>query len=508
MKVYETYEDFDYNDLLLYAGIDCIVTSELLSKLFDILVEEPLYIEVLNERKTKKKVKKRIPSILESYLEFTKEAHEFIIDMELNGIKYDVDLNRKIKEQMETEIAGLEAAIFQSLGKKIDLNSGPTISELIYEEYKIEAKSFTKTGEPSTDGDSLKALSEERPDLPWLGLIAKRNDIASLYRTFIATYVEDFVKSDGRIHPLYNLTGTGSFRITGEDPNLTQLPRPKHGYNIRDCFIVEEGNCFITADFSSAEVKILGALCKDPALLKAIEEGKDFHSFSASRMLGIEYEDFVEGIENKTHSKHKYFKEQRQFAKALTFGILYGSSSAGIAFNIGISKEKAEELIRLYFNTFPGIKTYVENTHEMALLNQYVFGPFYQRKHTFGTLPVFKGTAVYNGALRLAQNVRVQNTASSFGLFCFTKLNQAIKRIGGKCLCTVYDSIELEVPIDRAAEAVELIYYYLNEYPVEYFTWLDLPVGIEVEIGKSWGSAEVVHKGVTQEEILKILSKQ
>ena len=133
-----------------------------------------------------------------------------------------------------------------------------------------------KTGEPSLDGEALLKLSKAYPDLTWLSLIAKRNDIASLYRTFVANYVKDYVKSDGRIHPSFNLNGTGSFRISGEDPNLTQLPNIKHGYNIRELFTVPKGCIFLAADYSSAEVKVLGMICKDEKLLQAIKDGKDF----------------------------------------------------------------------------------------------------------------------------------------------------------------------------------------------------------------------------------------
>lgn len=104
--------------------------------------------------------------------------------------------------------------------------------------------------------------------------------------------------------------------ITGDNPNLTQIPRGKHGYNLKTQFTVDEGYAFLTADFSSAEVKILGAISQDPNILKAIEEGMDFHSFSASKMYGIEYEEFVSAVNDKKHSLHKKYKELRQFAKA------------------------------------------------------------------------------------------------------------------------------------------------------------------------------------------------
>jgi DNA polymerase-1 len=254
--------------------------------------------------------------------------------MEINGLKYDVEKNREISKKMVAEIEALDKLIFEKISPGINLDSGKEMVELLYTTLGFTPPAFTATGEPSTDGAALLTLAgldplkppkdykTPNPDLQFLAWMAKRKDINSTHNTFIKTYVEDFVKRDGRIHPSYNLHGTSGFRISGDSPNLTQLPRPKHGYNIRDCFIVEEGKVFIAFDFSSAEVKILGALCKDPNMLRAIEQGLDFHSFSASSMLKVPYEDFMTVLGAKDHPKAGEYKNIRQSAKVLTFSIL------------------------------------------------------------------------------------------------------------------------------------------------------------------------------------------
>ena len=500
--VYYTYEDYPIEDLLIYGGIDCIVTSELLSRLSKYVYEEPEYTWVKTENGRTFKVKETIMSIADSYQKYTAEAHDFIMDLEINGIKYDVDGNRRMKVRLEAEIEELETEIESHIGATFSLDSGQQLAHYLYVIRGFDVTNRTKTGEPSTDGEAVKDLANRYPvEKVWLEPLAKRNDLVSIYRTFISTYVEDFVKSDGRIHASYSLHGTGSFRIAGDSPNLTQLPRPKHGYNIRTLFIVEEGYVFMAFDFSSAEVKILGALCKDPALLKAIEMGQDFHALSASKMYGIDYDEFVAILGDKQHPLNKDYKEKRQFSKALTFGILYGSSPNGIALNLGISKDQAVGLIDLYFHAFPLIKVYVDNTHEMARENGYVLNPFGQRKMEYGAMKVFEGTAAFNGCLRNSQNVRVQGTSSSFGMDCFAQLNKAIKDFRAKSLCTVYDSVELEVPLEHAAEVLELAFLHLNDYPVERFGWLDLPVGVDAEIGLNWGDAIHISRGTTQAAI-------
>jgi len=485
---------------MTYAGIDCIVTSEVLKRTWPTIVAEPSYIMV----KDGKKSSERMMSIAESMERYTMPAHEFICDLEINGIAYDVERNRLIGHRMQEEIGTLEERVRRVMGS-LDIDSGKVLSEFLYgSANRFEPPSYTKTGEPSTDGDALKEL-QKTTGLAWLGDLAKRNDIVSVYRTFIRDYVDEHVKRDGRVHPSYNLNGTSSFRITGDKPNLTQLPRPKHGYNVRECFTVEDGYIFIAFDFSSAEVKVLGALCRDPNLLKAIREGLDFHSFSASSMHNIPYDDFVAVVKDESHPLHKKYKHMRQEAKVLTFSILYGSTANGVGMQLGITPERAQELINMYFKAYPGIRTFIEDAHMMAELNHFVVSPFGQRKWEFGTRKEFKYTAAFNACKRNAQNVLIQNTTSSLGLHCFASLNTALKKIGGKSICTVYDSIELEVPISRAAEAIELGFYYMNDYPQEVFDWLDFPIGVEAEIGFNWGELHGIHRGVTQPEIAKLL---
>lgn len=507
-----TYEDFNFDKLNIYAGIDCIATIELLKKQLSQIVTQETKVEI-NKRGVKTLGK--VPAIIDSFHNYEIPAQEFLIDMEINGMRYSIPRNNWYANEMQKRIAELDDKIFTGIGKKVDLNSGAKVAEFLYNERGFTPPTFTKSGDPATDGQALMMLAgldpvggkyvTADPSMQWLADMAMRRDIWAVYNTFIKSYVKDFVKRDGKLHPSYNQFGTSSFRITGSDPNLTQLPRARHGYNIRTCYIVEEGTVFISFDFSSAEVKVLANIAKEPAMLKAIADGLDFHSFSASSMRKIPYDEFIAVVSDKTNPKFKEYKELRQLAKILTFSLLYGSSVGGIAAQLNLSKEQAQELVDLYFNAFPKVKDYIEGSHQFALLNQYVITPLGQRKRQYGTYQCFKPTAAYNASLRNSQNFLIQSATSSIGLATFAELNNRIKKLGAKSICTVYDSIEIECPIEKAAEVINLAYHTLNTYPQEAFPFLELPIGCEGDVGISWGETEVVHEGVTQLEIEQAL---
>jgi len=509
-KIYRTYEDYNFEQLLCYAGLDCIATSELLANMM------PEIARTLPLRDTDGGIV-HAPAIIDVAEKWEMPAFEFLLDMEITGIKYDCDRNRKISLQMVEEIRGLEELIFEQIGVKINLDSGTEVAKLLYDTLGFEPPFKTKSGDPATDGTALLTLAgldplaqkyvAPDPEKQFLAYMAKRRDINSVHNTFIRSYIEDFVKRDGRVHPSYNMIGTSGFRISGDNPNLLQLPRAKHGYNVRECFTVEDGYVFITLDFSSAEVKALANLCKDPNMMSAIERGLDFHSFSASLMLGIPYEEYVAILADKTHPEFKRLKLYRQIAKVLTFSLIYGSSVGGIAMQLNMTKEEAQNLMDIYFKAYPGVKRFIEESHQLAMLNKIIVTPFGQRKQQYGANQAFKSTAAYNASLRNSSNIRVQSPTSTMGLMTFTALDQEIRKFGARSICTVYDSIEIECPVEHMAKCIEAGYYYMNDWPVEAFDWLELPVGCDCEIGPNWGLLEGVHRGTTQLECMEIMGK-
>lgn len=318
-----TFEDFPYEDLLTYAGIDTYVTYKLLMKIYPEVVETPDYKIPKTDKFGAYEIIKA-PSVLQEALAIKKDAIQFMVDMRVNGIAYDVALNNEYEARMKEHILSLENKLREALGvENLNFDSDLEMESLLFDKLGLETTVKTKGGKPSVSGDALQEMFKKYGH-SWLKDLIIRNDVASVYRSFILDYVPKYVKRDGRIHPNYNLHGTSSHRISGDNPNLLNIPSPKHGYNIRSLYRVSAGNAFLTFDFSSCEVKVLAALCKDPTMLVAIEQGLDFHTYTASQMYKIPYDEMYAVLQSEDESdpRFKIYKNYRKGAKAVTFDIL------------------------------------------------------------------------------------------------------------------------------------------------------------------------------------------
>lgn len=307
----ETYEDYVYDELNLYAGIDTIVTLDLLKALMPKLLAQPKYADYC----ANDLIEGTAPDVWTELLEVKTLALEFTCDLKITGMFYDQEANNLMGQRMYLDMQDTKERIDSAAGEDVPL-SGAAFHSWLYKKRRYPSVVKTKHGDEATSGDALKKLAEVVPEDKDLLLDIKRFvDIRAMYNGFIDGYCDKFVKYDSKIHCDYNLNGTSSHRISSTNPNMLNQPRGYYGYNIRDCYIATPGYSFLAFDFSSCEVKILAALSGDPNMIHACEQGYDFHSFSASMMMGIEYEEFLE----KKHEK--YYKDQRQFAKAVTFKI-------------------------------------------------------------------------------------------------------------------------------------------------------------------------------------------
>lgn len=161
----------------------------------------------------------------------------------------------------------------------------------------------------------------------------------------------------------------------------------------------------------------------------------------------------------------------------------------------------------MYFKTFPGVKTYIDQTHAATKLNKYVLSPLGHARRFYGAKDEFKGTASFNASLRGSQNYIIQSATSCVGAVVFAQINREIKAIGGVCTATIHDALSSEVPIDKAQQAVEIFQYYMNEWPQTHWDWLGLSIGSECDVGLDWKRYETIKPGIKQAEIEALLDK-
>ena len=477
-----SYEDFPLEELQLYAGIDALVTSKLRNRLMPALTRERSYETLAGTL--------NMGSLYERDIRAVKSvALDFLIELEYTGIGFDIDYYFNLRQEVEHRLEALRGRLAHL---KFNLSSGPQLQDYVYKERGFVPRNFTAKGQPSVDYDSLVEFEDEE-----INLIAQHNELQSLFATFLNSYHLN-VKSDGRIHPNYNLHGTSSHRITGNNPNLTQIPKDTKGISVRSCFAAPKGYLFFAADQSSAEVKVLAAICRDANLLKAVRDDLDFHSYTAALLMGMPYEEFVDILTNGSKEQKVLHKTYRQNAKAVTFAILYGSTVRSVAMKLGKDLSETQELFDLYFRNFPGIKDYVEDSHYAAKQNCQIITELGQIRQEIGLYPYFgpkgpsRAEAVYNYSLRNSQNVRIQSTSSTLGLLIFSELAQRIKQLGGRAVCTVYDSVELEVPEQNRDAAVKMVKETMEDWPQQVIPWLDFPIRVDIEVGTSWGNAEKI----------------
>src|SRR5690606_1173843 len=226
------------------------------------------------------------------------------------------------------------------------LGSPKQLGEILFDELKLQGGSKTKTGAWSTDASVLEDLAEQH-ELP--AKVLEWRQLSKLRSTYTEALGQAINPQTGRVHTSYALASTTTGRLSSNDPNLQNIPiRTEEGRRIREAFIAEKGNVLVSADYSQIELRLLAHVADIPQLKQAFADGVDIHARTASEMFGVP----VEGMP----------KDVRNNAKAINFGIIYGISAFGLARNLGIEREEASAYIKKYFERFPGIRDYMEET--------------------------------------------------------------------------------------------------------------------------------------------------
>jgi len=403
-----------------------------------------------------------------------------IAEMERAGIKVDGAILSRLSSTFAQGIARLEEEVNRLVGHKFNLASPRQLGELLFERLQLPGGKRTKSGQWETRAgllDDLAANEELPPDarrlintmLEWRQLTKLR----STYTDALPGYVH---AETGRIHTCYSLAATTTGRLASSEPNLQNIPiRTKEGREIRTAFVAETGKKLISADYSQIELRVLAHIADIPQLRKAFDEGLDIHAMTASEMFGVP----VEGMPG----------EVRRRAKAINFGIIYGISAFGLANQLGIPKEEAGAYIKTYFERFPGIRAYMDETKKRAHEKGYVETVFGRRIH-YPEINT-KNPSTRGFLERAAINAPIQGSAADIIRRAMIRMPGALAQAGlksARMLLQVHDELVFEVAEKDVAKALQTVKKVMEGAALPVVS-LAVPIHVDAKAADNWEAA-------------------
>ncbi|MGE0597438.1 MAG: DNA polymerase I [Hyphomonadaceae bacterium] len=393
--------------------------------------------------------------------------------MERAGIKVDPEMLSRLSGEFAQRMLQYEEEAYGLAGHEFNLGSPKQLGDILFGEMSLPGGAKTKTGAWSTDATILEELAEQGHDLP--SKVLEWRQISKLRSTYTEALKEAVNPETGRVHTTYVLASTTTGRLSSNDPNLQNIPiRTEEGRRIREAFVAEKGQVLVSADYSQIELRLLAHVADIPQLKQAFAEGVDIHARTASEMFGVP----VEGMP----------KEIRNNAKAINFGIIYGISAFGLARNLGIEREEASAYIKRYFERFPGIRDYMEETKAYARANGYVKTLFGRRIWVPGIKS--KNPSERSFAERQSINAPLQGAAADIIRRAMARLPAALtrERLRGRMLLQVHDELVFEAPKAEADALCALAKRVMEAAPLPAAS-LSVPLIVEAKAGATWGAA-------------------
>ncbi len=392
-----------------------------------------------------------------------------LAEMEMHGIKVDREVLSRMSNAFAQKMAGLEAEIHELSGETFNVGSPAQLGEILFEKMGLEGGKKGKTGKYSTGADILEDLATEhelpRRVLDWRQL----SKLKSTYTDALQTHINP---DTGRVHTSYSITGATTGRLASTDPNLQNIPvRTEEGRRIREAFIPEPGNVLLSLDYSQIELRILAHIAGIDALKQAFADGLDIHAMTASEMFDVPLDEMTADI--------------RRQAKAINFGVIYGISGFGLARNLRIPRSEAQGFIDRYFERFPGIRTYMDDTVAFAKEHGYVQTLFGRKIHT----PEMSSKGPRAGfAKRAAINAPIQGTAADVIRRAMIQMPAAIAHLPARMLLQVHDELLFEVPADHVDETIDVARRVM-EGASDPAVKLDVKLTVDAGQGANWAEA-------------------
>ncbi|MGB0798020.1 MAG: DNA polymerase I [Planktomarina sp.] len=392
-----------------------------------------------------------------------------LIEMEMHGIKVDRDTLSRMSNGFAQKMAGLEAEIHELAGRSFNVGSPKQLGEILFDEMSLPGGKKGKTGAYATGVDILEDLATEH-ELP--GRVLDWRQLTKLKSTYTDALQTHIHPDTGRVHTSYSIAGASTGRLASTDPNLQNIPiRTEEGRKIREAFIAEPGKTLVALDYSQIELRILAHIADLPAMKQAFADGVDIHALTASEMFNVPLTDMTSDV--------------RRQAKAINFGVIYGISGFGLARNLRIPRAEAQAFIDTYFERFPGIRTYMDDTVAFAKEHGFVQTLFGRKIHT----PEINAKGPHAGfSKRAAINAPIQGTAADVIRRAMVRMPDAIAGLPAKMLLQVHDELLFEVE-DAAVDELIAVAKGVMEGASMPAVQLSVPLIVEAGQGTNWAEA-------------------
>jgi len=393
--------------------------------------------------------------------------------MERRGIAIDRNVLSRLSGEFAQEAAGLEDEINKLAKEKVNPGSPKQLGDILFGKLGLPGGTKTKTGQWATGARALEDLAEQGHKLPQKILDWRQvSKLKSTYTDALPGFVNP---ATHRVHTNYALASTTTGRLSSSDPNLQNIPiRTEEGRKIRRAFIAAPGTKLVSADYSQIELRLLAEIAGIESLQKAFREGLDIHAMTASEMFGVPVKDMP--------------GEVRRRAKAINFGIIYGISAFGLANQLGIGRDEAGAYIKKYFERFPGIRDYMEESKRYAKDKGYVLTLFGRKCH----YPDIKASNASIRAFneRAAINARLQGTAADIIRRAMIRMDGAFARhkLSARMLLQVHDELVFEVADDEVAKTIPVIRKVMEEAPLPAVS-ISVPLQVDARAAGNWDEA-------------------
>ena len=393
---------------------------------------------------------------------------EVLNKVERNGIRVDAVALAKQSKQIGKQLEKLQLQVFEIAGEEFNLSSPKQLQTIFYEKLELPILKKTKTGQPSTAEPVLQELAQDY-EMP--KLILEHRSLNKLKSTYTDKLPLEINKGTGRIHSSFQQAVTATGRLSSTDPNLQNIPiRTAEGRRVRQAFICDPGNKMLAADYSQVELRIMAHLSQDEGLLNAFSNAQDVHKATAADVFGVALDEVS--------------IDQRRSAKAINFGLIYGMSAFGLANQLNISRGEAAEYVDRYFEKYPGVRKYMDETQALADEKGYVETLFGRRLY----LPdIHAGNGMLRkAAQRTAINAPMQGTAADIIKRAMIDIDNwlAMGELDARMLLQVHDELVFEVSekdLDQLTQGVK--------FRMTSAAALDVPLVVDVGVGDNWDEA-------------------